>query len=69
MSEWVRVEEGLPDRGGHVWVVTALCPREAVLAQYDDFFTWPWRDAQIHDCRFYGKVTHWHPLTVPEPPA
>lgn len=71
MNGWVRVEDGLPEESGHVWVVTdpPCIPHRVILVQYADGHIRPWREADNEEYPFYGRVTHWHPLAVPEPPA
>jgi len=68
---WVRVEDGLPERDGFVWV--AEPPFERVyLAQWRNA-EWPrcWR-SEIDVTDWYEgwrNITHWRYADVPEPPT
>lgn len=72
VQEWISVNDRLPDQDGEVLVIVSGTPQKNItlncayeLAEYDPYDGWimemwpEWEDA---------VVTHWMPLSLPQPP-
>ena len=77
MSEWISVEDRLPDNDTPVLVITAINPNRIFAAmRYEDSDGWLWGQIHGYNCCLNNpddyefdddyEYTHWQPL--PEPP-
>jgi hypothetical protein len=62
MSEWISVEERLPQQGP--WVLICLCGRSVFVGRLSNHKTPKWQMG--FEAKAVTGVTHWMPL--PEPP-
>jgi hypothetical protein len=66
MNEWTRVEDGLPERDGWVWV---MCEDGVTLSEYkEDYYGRDNAFLNAYEDGYIIGVTHWRYADVPEPP-